>query len=47
MRREFTNTIAVPIGPGPPNTVASHIDVTGVGNATVDGVEVTVDIDHS
>ncbi len=47
MRHEFVNQVPIAIDPGPPNTVRSTIDVTGLGGATVEAVEVTVDISHT
>lgn len=47
MRSEFTNDTPVPISPGAPSTVTSRITVSGLGDAVVEDVDVTVDIDHS
>ena len=47
MRSEFTNDTPVPISPGAPSTVTSRITVSGLGDAVVADVDVTVDIDHS
>jgi subtilisin-like proprotein convertase family protein len=47
MRHEFVNQVPVPIDPGAPNTVRSTTDVTGLGNATVEAVEVTIDVSHT
>ena len=47
MRTEFTNATPVPISPGAPTTVISRIAVSGLGDAVVEDVDVTVDIEHS
>jgi subtilisin-like proprotein convertase family protein len=47
MRTEFTNETPVPISPGAPSTVTSRITVSGLGDAVVEDVDVTVDINHS
>ena len=47
MRSEFTNETPVPISPGAPSTVASRITVSGLGEAVVEDVDVSVDIEHS
>ena len=47
MRQEFTSTSPVFIDSGPPDTVRSELNVTGLGAATVEEVEVTVNIIHS
>lgn len=47
MRHEFVNEQPVTIDPGPPNTIQSEIVVTGVGESTVENLEVHVDINHT
>ena len=47
MRTELTNATPVPISPGAPSTVTSRITVSGLGDAVVEDVDVTVDIEHS
>jgi subtilisin-like proprotein convertase family protein len=47
MRHEFVNEQPVPINSGPPSTIQTMIDVTGLNGATVQEVEVTLDITHS
>lgn len=47
MRHEFVNEQPVLIDPGPPSTIQSEIDVTGLDDATVENFEVRVDIDHT
>lgn len=47
MRQEFVNQVPVPIDPGLPSTIRSTVDVTGLGGATVEAVEVTIDISHT
>jgi subtilisin-like proprotein convertase family protein len=47
MRTEFTNDTSVPISAGAPSTVTSSITVSGLGDAVVEDIDVTVDIQHS
>src|SRR5829696_8969554 len=47
MRRHFANTTPVTISAGPPSTVTSPIEVNGVDGATVEDVDVKLDIDHT
>jgi subtilisin-like proprotein convertase family protein len=47
VRHEFQNTTAVTIDPGPPGTVTSAIEVSGVDGGAVQDVDVLVDIEHT
>ena len=47
MSHDFENTADVTIGAGPPSTVRSSIVVDGVGSPAIQGVVVSVDIDHT
>jgi subtilisin-like proprotein convertase family protein len=47
VRHEFVNERPVMIDPGPPNTIRSEIPVTGLGQATVENLEVLVNITHT
>ena len=47
MRHEFLNQQPVPIDPGPPGTIRSTLDVADLAGASVDAIEVVVDITHS
>ena len=47
MRHEFVNERPVAIDPGLPNTIQSEIVVTNLGQATVDNLEIHVDITHT
>jgi subtilisin-like proprotein convertase family protein len=47
MRHEFVNEQPVVIDPGPPNTIRSEIVVTALGQATVEDLEVRVNITHT
>jgi len=47
MRHEFLSQSPVGIDPGPPNTVSSKIVVADLAAATVDSVEVVVNINHT
>lgn len=43
----FENRIPVFIDPGPPKTVITSLEVTGMGGLLIEDVNVTVDIDHT
>ena len=43
----FSNRIPVRIPDGPPSTVSSSIDVSGLAGLIIDNIKVTVNIDHS
>ena len=43
----FENRTPVAIDPGPPTTVQSEIDVTGLGGLVVKDIKVTIDINHT
>jgi subtilisin-like proprotein convertase family protein len=47
MEKTFTNTTPVAINPSPPSTVVSNIDVQGLNNEVIEGVKVSLDIDHT
>lgn len=47
MRHEFVNEQPVVIDPGPPSKIQSEIVVSDLGQATVEDLEVHVDIDHT
>ncbi len=47
MRHEFVNQTPIPIDPGLPNTISSTVEVANLGDATVEAVEVMVDISHT
>lgn len=47
MRHEFVNERPVAIDPGPPNKIQSQIVVTDLDQATVENLEVHVDITHT
>lgn len=47
MRHEFVNERPVVIDPGPPNTIRSELVVTNLGQATVENLEVHVNITHT
>lgn len=47
MRHEFVNEQPIPIDPGPPTTIESHLEVANLNGATVEEVEVSIDISHT
>ena len=47
MRHEFVQEVPVAIDPGPPSTIQSTLEVTGLAGATIEEVEVTIDITHT
>lgn len=47
MRHEFVNEQPVAIDSGPPSTIRSEISVTDLDGATVENLEVRIDIDHT
>ncbi len=47
MSHDFENTADVTISAGPPSTVRSSIVVSGVGSPAIQGVVVSVDVDHT
>lgn len=44
---EYRNDTSVVIDPGPPSTVTSSIEVSGLGGMVVEDLNVTVDIEHT
>jgi hypothetical protein len=47
MRHEFINQTPVSISSGPANTISSEIHVPGLAAATIEEIEVTIDISHT